>query len=134
MPLSNVARVGDVELGGRLLQMIEGTYREFVVPPVAPRVAAQNPSHGTLDAWQSETITDWSHGFGFTDALDMQGYQITSGNVDTRIPHELRLFATVNAVAEPTQVVNCMADGYPATNSGLFFGLNTSQNGTTVYF
>lgn len=134
MPLDLIATVGEVTLGGRALQIIPNTYQRFAVTPFAPRIAATNPSHGTLDAWQAESITDWSHGFGFPDALDMAGYNITSGNIDTRQPHELRIATALNGVANPTTVVNCMADlWHSSTNGGCYFGLDTSQNGTTVY-
>lgn len=129
MAYDNVGPVHDVELGGFGLKLAQGTYQVFPIPPFAPRVASENPSHSTFDAYQAMTWDDWSHGFGFPMAVDAKGYNYTSGNVDTRNPHVLMLSTAQSYGSTPGQAVTCFQD----FSSNLYAGMAVKPTNSTLW-
>lgn len=104
-------------------------YQKYTVTPFAPRVAAEDPSHSTLDAWQAETWTDWSHGFGFIKSLDKQGYDNTAGALTTYNPGLLTMSAQVLVPAGTTGVAhNCFA----VYSNNWYSGLASAYSSSTV--
>lgn len=135
---TGINTLGEVELASQPLSLVPGTYVKSPISPFAPRIATQNPSHGTLDAWQSESITDWSHGMGFVDFVDPSGYNFTAGNIDTRHPNQLQMYtAQTTPTNSPGGVPNVFQDYYDGANNYLYAGLATTSpalNGSTVWY
>ena len=129
MAYSNIGSVYDVELGGVGLLTVPGAYAVYSITPFAPRIAVENPSHATLDAYQSFTINNWSHGFGFVNQVDVSGYDFAVGNIDTRQPYALLLFSKQTTLGNPAQQINCFQDfgGY------LYAGLQTASGNSTLW-